>query len=181
MQNSFNYMFYSTLTLGLTLFVRYTGELTWIYAQGWDAYKLKLPLIYLYLGADLCLILVLILYARLRLRSKKLWANSKAIYESEMNGLPEDERLIHNDLNFGALGTGQPSMKNVNSLQEPLKNENVDPEAAGPSLTYYHYPPITPIPSERANKPLPPLPQDELDNISLPPKIPLASPDELDL
>lgn len=190
-QNSFTYMFYSTLSLTFTLFLRYVGEISYIYAQNWDALKDKLPQLYLHLAVDTCLIFILFLYARNRLRCKErdkdLLKNSKDIYHEEMGG----ETLIHNDLKENP-GVTTPLLGPGSNIIAPAnynKNVNVPAEKSGngetgDSLTYYHYPPIRRIDSARGKKPLPPLPLKdggELDDVSLiPPPVPLAGPDSDD-
>jgi len=182
---SFNYTLYSTLCLSLVIFLRYCGEIAYIFLLNWKAYRLKLPQLYLYLGLDALLILILLCYAKSRLRDKPQkscdddedkvkgeektsgWrpaADAKQVYE-------EGTTTIHNDL-------GEASSSSANTA----KNVNVDGDNNknnwSPVEGLHH--PISPVDEDRRKKPLPPLPRDEIDDLSLPPSMPIATISELD-
>ncbi|CAL8143012.1 unnamed protein product [Orchesella dallaii] len=80
---SFNFVFYSTLSLSVTLFVRYTAEFSYIYLFDWSAFRLKTPSLFLNALVDFIFIATLLIYAYQELRDpvKRKFESSANIRE----------------------------------------------------------------------------------------------------
>jgi len=186
---------YSTIALGTTLFARYAGELSYIYLVNWESLRQKTPVILLNLIFDLILLLVILLYAKKLLRNKRKlpWMSSKEIYQEEtlkgqQASSSEYQKLINPTL--------PNKVKDTNILNELAREESSyykslnhtdnpnDKVGIGQGLgrgVALHYPTNMTFDPARQKRPLPALPKDELDDVSLPPPVPLASPDYDDL
>jgi len=192
LQCSFNFVFYSTLSLAVTLFIRYAAELSYIYAYDWSAFRLKTPSLFLNLLVDFIFIATLLIYAYQELRDPV-----KRKLESISNPNIGPLRKTTGTPGSGPLSS-TPTNSNIHNEFErkTVKNSNLE-AAKKPSTSptqrqgighganpgeALHYP-ITQVDKEILKKPLPPLPAGtvdgtkEFDDISLPPHIPLASPD----
>ncbi|ODM98484.1 hypothetical protein Ocin01_08198 [Orchesella cincta] len=192
---SFNFVFYSTLSLAVTLFIRYAAEFSYIYAFDWSAFRLKTPSLFLNLLVDFIFIATLLIYAYQELRDpvkRKLESKSNSNIREvgtlrKTTGTPGSGPLsstptnsnIHNEFE-------RKTVKNSN-LEAAKKPSSPPTQRQGIGIGAHegealHYP-ITPMDKEILKKPLPPLPAGtvdgtkEFDDISLPPHIPLASPD----
>lgn len=213
-QESFNFVFYSGLSLITTLFIRYSAELSYIYAYDWTAFRLKTPSLFLNILVDSIFIAVLLIYACTELRDpvkkKERLINSRGSSPHHqgkvtirrgtagistpgspgplLSSTPTNNSNIRNEFqrknvknsNIEAVvaASSTSATNKPKSSQQPATRKGIgDGAEPGEALHY----PITPVDKEILMKPLPPTPHDsEFDDISLPPHIPLASPDFID-
>jgi len=141
----------ATVSLSLTLFIRYALEIGYIHVAGWTAFSKKLPSLTLNIVVDFVLVIILLLYARNRLRKKKHPTKDA----TKLPAAEPDDDTNYEDLS--------PSP----SYRKPQRYEIPPKEGEGP-LKYSH--------SRRSFSPGPfVLPPDELDDLSIPPYAPIAN------
>ncbi len=203
LKESFNFVFYSALGLTTTLFMRYSAELAYIYAYDWSAFRLKTPSLFLNIFVDFIFVATLFFYACHQLRDpdykKEKLAhkrNSSTRYHHQTPGTPgtpgpllsstpTNNSNIHNEFrrenvknsNKEAVVASSSSYASTSANKPKRKGIGYGAEE-GDALHY----PISPVDKETSMKPLPPLPaksphDSEFDDISLPPHVPLASPE----
>lgn len=207
LKESFNFVFYSALGLTTTLFVRYSAELAYIYAYDWSAFRLKTPNLFLNIFVDFIFVATLFFYACHELRdpdykTEKLAHrrnSSSARYHHHhaqgisstpctpgplLSSTPTNNSNIHNEFrrenvkNSNKEAVVASSSSHASNANKPKRKGIGHGAEDGDALHY----PISPVDKETSMKPLPPLParsphDPEFDDISLPPHVPLASPE----